>query len=303
MSRPFLLSVSALVILSGCVTLRVPADNWFHPGAADLPADLRATPDLPAGYALQDIYFVGDDGTRLHSLFVSSPSASGTVLYFGGDTFRIGTSGLSVAKFFPSLNMNVLLIDYRGYGLSEGVPTLESVKSDAVHAFDLARSPARPAQPIALHGFSMGSFVACAVTESRTVAALILESSATSASDWANHLIPWYAKPFVRVSIAEDLRGESNETRLQRYNGYLLLLVGSADHVTPSSMSHRLFSVAASSAQRKRFYIAPRAGHGTVLLSPSAAREYSKFLSLVQPAPVSRRTPNPSLQRTRYARR
>ena len=275
------LAFAGTLVLSGC-SFVVPANYWFHPGAADLPPDVRAKPDLPAGYTLRSVPFAGTDGVRLQALFVSNPSSIATVLYFGGDHFRVGTGGLPVARFFASLHLDCLLVDYRGYGQSEGVPTLSAVKSDAIQAFDVASGlVTRPAQLI-VHGFSMGSFVAASLTESRPVRALVLESTAPSATAWAHHQIPWYEKPFVRVRLADPLPAESNEIRVRRYQGYLLLFTGSSDRITPPSMAEALFSIAGSPVGRKRLFVVPGATHGSALQGARTATEYAGFVSLSQ---------------------
>jgi pimeloyl-ACP methyl ester carboxylesterase len=269
-----------LLASPGC-TYMVPADNWFHPGRVDLSVDDRANPNLPPGYAIRDLTFTAADGTALHALLVSSPSSKGTVLYFGGDSFHTGTGGLPVARFFASLDLSVLLVDYRGYGLSEGTPTISALKSDAIRAFDLASSMVSPSAPLVVHGFSMGSFIAASLTEQRPVHALVLESTAPSALAWARHQIPWIAKPFVRIDLAEPLPAESNEARLRLYHGYLLLLAGADDRITPPSMARDLLSVSASSPAKKRIFVSPGAGHGAVLFASATPAEYERFFSLV----------------------
>lgn len=174
--------------------------------------------------------------------------------------------------------MNVLLVEYRGYGLSEGTPTIPALKSDAIQAFDLASSLVSSGTPLVVHGFSLGSFIAASLTEERPVSALVLESTAPSVSAWARHQIPWYAKPFVRVSLAQPLLAESNERRLGLYHGYLLLLAGSGDHITPPSMSRALLSISASPPARKRLFVSPGAGHGAVLAGRGTAAAYAQFV-------------------------
>lgn len=271
-----------VLLASSACTYVVPADNWFHPGRVELPVEDRAHPMLPTGYALRDLRFAAEDGTSLYALLVSAPSSRGTVLYFGGDSFRVGAGGLSVARYFAALDLNVLLIDYRGYGLSEGTPTISTLKSDAIRAFDLASSLVASSTPLVVHGFSMGSFIAASLTEQRNVHALVLESTATSASAWARNQIPWYAKPFVRVSLAEPLPAESNENRIRLYQGYLLLLAGSADSITPPSMARKLLSISGSPPARKQLFVSKGAGHGAVLLGPGTAAEYGRFVSSVR---------------------
>jgi dipeptidyl aminopeptidase/acylaminoacyl peptidase len=273
-----------LLTVSGCVSMRVPENNWFHPGRAALSDSARAAVRLARGATVEEVRFAAADATRLYGLFVRTPGARTTVLYFGGDDFRVATSGLPLAQAASQLGVNAFLVDYRGYGESEGTPTLAALKQDALDAFDTLRRRGDVAgTAIVVHGFSMGSFIGAHVATERPVAGLVLESTATTVRDWARGFIPWYAKPFVRVRIAEALEGESQVARVQRYRGPLLLLVGADDRVTPPAMSRELYHLSATPEATRYLVIVPGAGHGDVLANDDAGMRYAQFLAAARP--------------------
>ena len=127
------------------------------------------------------------DGVRLSAVLLRQPNARGTILYFGGNGFTIGQYGGYVAAVFAPLGVDVLIVDHRGYGRSEGMPTQANLEADGVVAFDylsgtMGVAPSR----IIVHGQSLGSFIAGHVAAERPAAGVVLESSATTAEDWVN---------------------------------------------------------------------------------------------------------------------
>ena len=276
--------IPALSLLAaGCATVSIPENNFFHPGYAAFPASARARA-VSGGMEVEDAWFRGADSTRLHGLFVRTPGARNTVLYFGGDNFRLASGGAQAALLLRSLGVNGLLVEYRGYGESQGAPTLALMKDDALRAYDyLAARPDVDRARIVVHGFSLGSFLAPHVAEQRGAGVLVLESSATSVRGWAADRIRWYAKPFVRVRIAEALRAEDNLARLRRYRGPLLLVVGADDPVTRPRMSQRLYRGAATPPARKRLVVAAGKTHGNAMTDPQAIAAYRAFLAEMIP--------------------
>jgi uncharacterized protein len=273
-------AVALLLPLSGCVTFSVREDSWFHPGYAALSDSARSAARLSRGATLEDVFFRSADSTLLHGVFVRTPGARATVLYFGGDNFRVASGGMEVARGGSALGVNVLMMEYRGYGQSEGTPTLPALKQDALEALAYLRArPDAGDAPIVVHGFSMGSFIAAHVAEQRPVAGLVMESTATDVRDWARGLVPWYARPFVRIRMAGSLRAESNTQRLAAYRGPLLLLVGSADRVTRPGMSRSLLATSATPPELKHLLVVPGAGHGDVLSNPAAQARYQAFVT------------------------
>ncbi len=137
------------VILSGCEAL------LFYP----MKPLLRTPTDL--GLAYEDVHLHARDGTSLHAWWlpaVGEPQA--TVLFAHGNAENISTHIASVS-WLPALKVNVLLLDYRGYGASRGVPSVSGAIQDVQAALDFLNHPAkRPLLPVVVLGQSLGASLA-----------------------------------------------------------------------------------------------------------------------------------------------
>jgi uncharacterized protein len=225
------------------------------------------------------------DGAELFAVLLRNPRATATVLYFGGNGFRISQMGRHAAGTFLPLGVNLVMVDHRGYGRSTGTPaTVAQLQADAVTAYDyVAALPGIDRARIVVHGQSLGSFLAGEVADKRPVGGVVLESSATTAAEWMRAMRPrpWYQRPFVRMRISESMRGAGNLERVRRIGAPLLVLVGEKDDITPPPLSRRLYQQAATPDSLKRLHVLPGAGHNDVPAHPDFARAYTEFLRLV----------------------
>ena len=84
----------------------------------------------------RDIFFKTPDGLMLHGWFLkSSEESKGTILFLHGNAENISTHVNNVLWLVEN-GFDVLIFDYRGYGKSEGDPTLEGVHVDAEAALN-----------------------------------------------------------------------------------------------------------------------------------------------------------------------
>ena len=102
---------------------------------ADMPGrELDATP-ADVGFDYQDVSITTSKGVRLHGWFVPAKQAEATVLFFHGNAGNISHRLDSIA-IFRELGLNVFIIDYRGYGQSEGKPSEQGTYLDAQAAWE-----------------------------------------------------------------------------------------------------------------------------------------------------------------------
>jgi fermentation-respiration switch protein FrsA (DUF1100 family) len=142
----------------------------------------------------------------------------------------------------------VLLLEYPGYGRSQGRPSEASITAAALAAFDWAASqPEVDAARIVGYGRSLGSGAVCALIGRRPLAGLILESPFSSVRSFARR----YGAPGFLVRDPFD-----NLSRIRRYHGPLLILHGEHDDIIPPLHGRAL----AAAAPQAEFHLLP-CGH------------------------------------------
>ncbi|MFT7463082.1 MAG: fermentation-respiration switch protein FrsA (DUF1100 family) [Pseudohongiellaceae bacterium] len=137
---------------------------------------------------------------------------------------------------FTNHGLAVLLVEYPGYGRSEGSPSEDSVTAAMVAAYDqaVARADVDGDRVVGL-GRSLGGGAVCSLTRHRELAALILSSAFTTVRDLSGQFfLPGFAvrDPF------------DNEAVLASYEGPVLLFHGEDDDVVPYEQAARLAAAA-----------------------------------------------------------
>lgn len=259
-----------LAILAGCKTIEVKESMIIRPDART-----KAKP-LPVqvfdnGTALE---VARPDGAVLRGVLVERAGAGRTLLYFGGNMFHLDRDGKHVLSALDGCKVNVAMFDFRGYGRSSGMPTVANMSSDALAIYDMldARYPGN----VAVHGQSLGSFVAASVAHERPVRALVMENTATTALDTVKGMVPWYYKPFVTFTVDDALGAVDNVKVVGAIKSPLLLLAGGQDEATPPAMSQRIFD--SGSMQRKRMVVLEDSGHNDVLSNPATSQTLCPFV-------------------------
>jgi uncharacterized protein len=153
-------------------------------------ATLIATPS-DYGMDYEDVWLTTEDNIRVHGWLVHAPGQRGVVLFFHGNAGNISHRMDSI-RIFRDLELSVFIIDYRGYGRSEGRPGEEGIRRDARAAWRYLRDERNvPPGDIVLFGRSLGAAVAADLASRKTPGAVILESAFTSAADLGAEVYPW----------------------------------------------------------------------------------------------------------------
>lgn len=200
---------------------------------------LTRTP-ADAGMEFEDIFFSTVDGVRLNGWFIKAAGktpAPATVLYFHGNAGNIA-GRIDKVSYLQQMGLNVFLVDYRGYGKSEGAPTEQGLSLDAWAAYDyLVGVKGVPAKKVVVYGSSLGGAAAVDLACRRPVAALILDSTFTSAADMARKIIPLI--PSFMVSVKLD-----SVHKIATVTAPKLFIHSSTDEVVPFALGQRLFAAA-----------------------------------------------------------
>ncbi|NJL58986.1 MAG: hypothetical protein HC887_04355 [Desulfobacteraceae bacterium] len=139
---------------------------------------------------------------RLHGWFrnASGLEKAPTIIYFGGNAEDISEQ---IFEFEPLKGWAVLLVNYRGYGLSQGSPSQENLFNDALSIYDhISRREDVDASRIVAMGRSLGSGVAVHLASQRPLAGVILVSPYDSIRNVAQKIYPVRAdQPVAEASV------------------------------------------------------------------------------------------------------
>jgi len=166
------------------------------------------------------------------------------------------------ARALPELPLDVVLVEYPGYGPREGAPTEAALVAAAREAIREARR-ARPG-PIVVAGESIGSAVAAlaAAEAPGEVDGLVLVTPLASVPAVARRHYPFLPASFFRDPWRADLA-------LPRYGGPVAFLVAEEDEVVFPDLGRALFEAYPGP---KRLWLDPGAGHNTVDWRPGLPR-------------------------------
>jgi fermentation-respiration switch protein FrsA (DUF1100 family) len=145
----------------------------------------------PRGLPIEDVWFQSSDGTKLNAWWVPAEGATFTFLAFHGNAGNISDRA-EVYKFLRQVPANVLAVEYRGYGKSDGVASESGLYLDAEAAYDyLAASRSIPPARIISYGQSLGTSVAAYLAARHEVGGLVLEAPFPSAGAVARQRL-WF---------------------------------------------------------------------------------------------------------------
>ncbi len=180
---------------------------------------------------------------QLHSWWIPQPKNHlGTLLFFHGAGLNIGYN-VSQANWFRWLGLDVLLVEYRGYGLSEGdFPTEASLYEDAEAALAyLTTEREIPTEEIMLYGHSLGGAIAINLAiHHPELAGLIVHNSFTSMVEMASfsNIARWFP-----VQLMLNQRFESLE-KVRQLKMPKLFIHAIGDPRIPVYMGKRLYAAA-----------------------------------------------------------
>ena len=266
-----LIAFTFVLFISGCT------QAFFQPH--------RYIVSTPGQYGVeyQPVEFKAEDGTALFAWFLPARGEPrGSVLYLHGNAENISTHFANVA-WMPAAGFNVLAFDYRGYGGSQGSPTLEGVQLDIDAAMRtlLERPDVDPAR-IIIFGQSLGGALAihyAANSEYRAnVRAIVIDSAF---SDYrrivkdkaASFFLTWPFQWLLPQTVDNDFSPAASVREVSPIP--LLFIHGERDSIVPVEHSRRLY---ARAAEPKEIWVVPDAGHIQAVKNKELRKRLTEFL-------------------------
>lgn len=216
---------------------------------------------------------VGTDvsiGASFHMAAKTAPN----ILFFHGNG-EIVADYDELGPIYNQLNINFLPVDYRGYGRSDGEPTVTAMMQDCHTIFQFVKEwlgRQGYTGPLVVMGRSLGSASALELASTREsdIDALIIESGFALASPLLNLL----GIDTHKLGFNEE-QGFRNVDKIKKYNKPTLIIHAEFDHIIPFSDGQSLFE--ASAAENKSLLQIPGANHNDIF-----ARGLSAYLSAIE---------------------
>jgi uncharacterized protein len=234
----------------------------FHPEAVGG----RTVAPLPDSLHLiaERVQFATADSVRIAAVVIPvADTAAQWLLYFHGNGGNVTSSDrpLFYARWH-ALGLNVLAVDYRGYGESgDQQPSETGTYADARAAYEWLRAIRKvPADRIIIYGHSLGTGVATELALHVQAAGLILEGAFTSVPDVGQMLYPYLP---VRLLATQRF---ANLEKIGRVAMPKLIMHASDDEEIPYAQGQKLFAA----ANAPKDWVELKGGHMRAFLDDSA---------------------------------
>jgi pimeloyl-ACP methyl ester carboxylesterase len=221
----------------------------------------RRDPHARPPVGAEDHSFAAEPGIEIGSRFYLADPSGPHLLFFHGNG-EIASDYDEIGPLYNRWGISLLVADYRGYGKSQGTPSVTTLLPDALAVFDQVldwRKEQQRSGPFLIMGRSLGSAPAIEIAYRRkdNVAALILDS----AFAYSLPLLRLLGIPAEALGLREE-DGFKNYEKISFITKPTLLIAGQEDELIPPSESEILLQN--SGAQRKELILVPGAGHNDI---------------------------------------
>mmetsp|Transcript_13481 Transcript_13481/g.13544 ORF Transcript_13481/g.13544 Transcript_13481/m.13544 type:complete len:433 (+) Transcript_13481:309-1607(+) len=240
----------------------------FHPRQCE-----RGISKVPKKYFSDGTFSISEEtniGYRLYSMHPRSSQVPCMIYFHGNAEIATDSDWFYDKNVFQSLNMNMISIDYRGYGWSDGHPTFSSFLPDVdlivpqIHRI-LSEANIYPC-PLVLWGRSIGSVCAVHIAHSHpsAVHALIIESGLSNLTDlpMVRQMASMFPGGDSLLDRIPDVFQQVHKLQTCEERIAVLVLHGEEDEVIPVSQAQKMFD--SSVNREKRLQIFPGTGHNNL---------------------------------------
>lgn len=264
MINNIMLLLFGLALLNGLMYLQQPLMTFFpHTTLEQTPTEW--------GLVYEDVFLETEDGVRLHGWYIPHQDARHTLLFFHGNAGNISHRGSSI-EIFHRLGLNVFIIDYRGFGKSEGKPDEQGLYKDASAAwYYLIEQRNLKQKDIVVFGRSLGGVVATQLAAQVQPGGLIVESTFSSARDAANAIFPILSRLiFLRYDF-------NTVAHIKQVKSPVLVLHSPDDEIIPFRLGEKVFQA----ANEPKSFIKMRGGHnnGVFMSQPEYELALGEFFT------------------------
>ena len=185
------------------------------------------------------------------------------ILFFHGNAELAQEYG-DIATFFHNFNMNLIVADYRGYGLSSGTPTKENLQSDSLVIFDYVKKHLDSnnySKKFVIMGRSLGSASAAHIISNKEneIDGCIIESGFVT--EYCLLSLMGIKPDSISFELSD---GFENLKKFKKYTKPLLIIHADMDDIVPISQADMLF--VESGSLKKNMFKIEGANHNNIIL-------------------------------------
>jgi len=190
-------------------------------------------------------------GDVISGWYLPHPEANKTILFFHGNGGNISHRGDSL-YIFHKLKLNTLIIDYPGYGASQGKLSEQNLYQSALVAWKyLVQDKKINPQDIIIFGRSLGGAVAVDLASQVEAGGLILESTFSSARDFVDIAFP-IVSHFIYLRYSFD-----SLNKIKTVDVPVLVIHSPEDEIIPFELGQKLYAA----IQSEKEFLQIEGGH------------------------------------------
>ena len=184
------------------------------------------------------------------------------ILFFHGNA-ELAKEYDSIAEIYNSFGYNLIVADYRGYGLSTGVPTRDNLHSDALKIFDQVKYilfSREYKSKFFVMGRSLGSASAWEICDKRenSIDGCIIESG------FATETFIFDLFAISGDSVSFDISdGFKNLEKIKKFSKPVLFIHSKEDHIVPISQAETAFNN--SKSELKKIFVVEKTNHNNII--------------------------------------
>ena len=250
--------------------------RWKEPRMLYYPSkQIDQTPDR-LGFKYENVTLTTSDGARINGWFLPcGHEAKHTILFFHGNAGNV-SDRFEKLEVFRDLGVDTLIIDYRGYGHSEGTPNEEGTYRDAQAAYEYLTQQRKVApRSIVTYGESLGSAIAADLASKVEAGGLVLEEAFTSIGDVGQKMFPFLPVRWLVRNKYDTL------SKLPRIKVPLLIIHSRDDEFFDMRHAQRLLAA----ANEPKRLVELRGGHNDAFLvsAPTYRAALEQFIAALGP--------------------
>ena len=160
-----------------------------------------------------------------------------TLIFFHGNAGSL-ENRIHKLNHFRDMNINFLIIAWRGFSGNNGNPSEQGLYEDGKSAIDWLIKKGVSEKNLILYGESLGTGVATHLAQNKNFAGVILETPFTSMIDAAKKFYPYIP---VKLLLKDKFE---NYKKIKNINSPILIMHGEADQLVPFSMGEKIYEIA-----------------------------------------------------------